>query len=134
MVSPLFGSTHETWKLRWGTLWSCEHKDITKDGITRHGVLVSLWQDNAVVRLATTIHQGTEWIVREWKKPRDTSSSALIVKAPFEAFPQYGALKPTQTGQKSKEYVHVQPLPIPKIVDDLQPFHERSRHCRPTSS
>lgn len=106
VTTPLFGKAHETWKPAWGTLWS--KVDNTSDG-----VLISLWQDSAVVKFATTIHQGTEWVVRQRKKPRDSSSSAVITKAPFEAFPAIGAPKPTQTGRKKKEYVHVRPLPIP---------------------
>ena len=114
VVSPLFGSSHETWKPQLGTLWAREHKEQTKEKTTKPGVLVALWQDNAVVKLATTIHQGTEWVVQERKKPKDTSSLAAIVKVPFKAFPKHGAQKPTQTRQQTKEYVHVRPLPIPK--------------------
>jgi hypothetical protein len=77
------------------------------------------------VRFATTIHQGTEWIVQERKKPKDTSSSAPIVKVPFEVFPFYEAAKPTQIGRKKKEYVHVWPLLIPKMVDDYNHFMNR---------
>jgi hypothetical protein len=83
---------------------------------------VSLWQDGAVVKFATTIHKGTEWIIRERKKPRDSSSSAAITKAPFEAFPAIGAPQPTQQGRKKKEYVHHRPLLIPQMVDDYNHF------------
>jgi hypothetical protein len=40
-----------------------EHKEQTKDETTKSSALVALWQDNAVVKLATTIHQGTELVV-----------------------------------------------------------------------
>lgn len=106
----------------WGTLWSQIHKDISKDGKISDGVLISLWQDNAVVKFATTIHQGTEWVVQERKKPWDSSSSASIVKAPFEVFHMHGTSKPTHKGRKNQEYVHVRPLPIPKMVDDYNHF------------
>jgi hypothetical protein len=86
VISPLFGKVYETWKPAWGTLWS-----KVQDNDTGDGVLISLWQDSAVVKFATTIHQGTEWVVQERKKPRDSSSSAAITKAPFEAFPAIGA-------------------------------------------
>jgi hypothetical protein len=56
------------------------------------------------------------------KKTKDSSSSAAITKAPFEVFPAIEALKPTQTGRKKQEYVHVRPLPIPKMVDDYNYF------------
>jgi len=114
---PLFSKIHETWKPAWGTLWS-----QIQDNDTGSGVLISLWQDSGVVKLATTIHQGTEWVVQERKKPRDSSSSAAITKAPFEVFPTIRALKPAQTGRKKQEYVHVRPLPIPKMVDDYNHF------------
>jgi hypothetical protein len=95
-----------------------------KDGKILDGeeVLISLWQDNGVVKFATTIYNRTEWIIRKHKKPRDTSSSAAIVKAPFEVFPLPGALNPTQKGRKKKEYVHVRPLLIPKMIDDYNNF------------
>jgi len=81
-----------------------------------------LWQDNAIIKFATTIHTSTEWVVWERKKPKDSSSSASIVKVPFEAFPEIGTQKPTQKGRQTKEYVHVRPLPILKIVDDYNYF------------
>jgi hypothetical protein len=56
------------------------------------------------------------------KKTWDSSSSAAITKAPFEAFPAIGVPKSTQTKQKKKEYVHVRPLPIPQMVDDYNHF------------
>ena len=124
MASPLFGADHEKWKPQWGTLWSKIQWTKAKNDtiLDSHGVLISLWRDNAVVRFATTIHEGTEWITQERKKPRDSSSSAAIAKAPFEVFPKPGALNPTQIGQKTKEYVHVRPLPVPKMVDDYNHF------------
>ena len=121
VIKPYFGSVYKTWKPEWGTLWSCEHKHV-KDNIPSNGVLISLWQDNAIVRLATTIHQGTEWVIQERKKPSGSATKDLIVRAPFEAFPAYKAPKPTQTGRKTKEYVHTQPLPIPQMVDDYNHF------------
>ena len=69
--------------------------------------MIALWQDNAIVKFATTIHKGTEWVVQEHKKPKDTLSLAAIVKVPFEAFPEYKAQKHTQKGQQTKEYIHV---------------------------
>jgi len=63
VILPLFGTIYETWKPRWGSLWSCEHQDKSEDNTIKDSVLVSLWQDNAIVRFATTIHQGIEWIV-----------------------------------------------------------------------
>jgi len=37
-------------------------------------------------------------------------------------FPAIGIPKPTQIGRKKQEYVHVQPLPIPEMVDDYNHF------------
>jgi Transposase IS4 len=56
------------------------------------------------------------------KKTKDSSSLTAITKAPFEVFPAIGAPKPTQTGRKKQEYVHVRPLLIPKMVDDYNYF------------
>jgi hypothetical protein len=113
----LFGKIHEARKPAWGILWSKIQDDDTSDS-----VLISLWQDSAVVKFATTIHQGTEWVVRERKKLRDSSLLAAITKAHFEVFPIIGAPKPTQTGRKKQKYVHVRPLPIHKMVDHYDCF------------
>jgi len=46
-------------------------------------VLVSAWQDSAVVKFATTIHTGKEWTNRERKKPRDS-----VIDARFGSYRQ----------------------------------------------
>jgi hypothetical protein len=87
-------------------------------------VLISAWQDSSIVKLATTIHQGTKWVVREQKKPKNTSTSATITKVPFKAFPDPTAPKlvSVQKGRKRKDYDHRRQLPIPGIVDDYNHF------------
>lgn len=69
VTTPLFGDNLKGWKLEWGTLWCKIDGQKNKDDNKGSGVLVSAWQDSAVVRFATTIHQGKEWVIRERKKP-----------------------------------------------------------------
>jgi hypothetical protein len=59
---------------------------------------------------------------KNYKKPKDSSSLALIVKVLFKAFPKIKAQKLTQKGQQIKEYVYVQLLLIPKMVDNYNYF------------
>jgi hypothetical protein len=76
-----------------------------------------------VVKLATTIHIGKEWTCRDCKKPRDSSTSAAITKAPFEEFPTSIIYKHcSKAGRLCKEYVHHCLLPIPAMVDDYNHF------------
>jgi hypothetical protein len=86
-------------------------------------VLISAWQDSAIVRFATTIHTGKEWPIQERKKPKGTSTSAAITKVLFEAFSSDPTLKKAaKPGRRCKEYVHRQLLPIPGMVDDYNHF------------
>jgi hypothetical protein len=76
-----------------------------------------------VVKFATTIHTGKEWTRRDCKKPRDSSTSAAITKAPFEEFPTGIIYKHcSKAGCPRKEYVHHRLLPIPAMVDDYNHF------------
>jgi hypothetical protein len=85
--------------------------------------LISVWQDSAVVRFLTTIHTGKEWVVRERKKPKASSSNPVITRAPFKAFPSTDKhLIAARRSCRSKEYVHRRLLPIPGIVDDYNYF------------
>jgi hypothetical protein len=113
----------DTWKPEWGTLWSKIDGQKNQDDDTGSGVLISGWQDSAVVKFATTIHTGREWTIREHKKPRDSSTSAAITKAPFEQFPTGFVYKScSKAGCPRKEYVHRRLLPIPAMVDDYNHF------------
>ena len=47
-------------------------------------VLCSVWQDSNKVGFLTTIHDGTEWVVRNRKKSKATSTQATITKQPFD--------------------------------------------------
>ena len=86
-------------------------------------MLISGWQDSAIVKFATTIHTRKEWIIREHKKQRGTSTNAAVTKAPFEAFPTSSTHKITsKPGRQRKDYVHRRPLPIPGMVDDYNHF------------
>jgi hypothetical protein len=72
--------------------------------------LVSVWQDSNKVGFCTTIHNGTEWVVRSRKRLKGTSTSAAITKQPFYMFsPPF----------RCKElYEHTRLLPIPSAIDD----------------
>jgi hypothetical protein len=72
--------------------------------------LVSMWQDSNKVGFCTTIHNGTEWVVRNRKRPKGTSTSAAITKQAFYMFsPPLGCKEP---------YEHTCLLPILGAIDD----------------
>jgi hypothetical protein len=76
-----------------------------------------------MVKFATTIHTGKEWTCRNRKKPRDSSTSTAIMKAPFEEFPTGIIYKRcSKAGRPRKEYVHHCLLLIPAMVDDYNHF------------
>jgi len=73
-------------------------------------ILVSIWQDSNKVRYCTTVHDGTEWVVKNRKRPKGTSTSAAITKQPFYMFcPPLGCKEP---------YEHTRLLPIPGAIND----------------
>jgi hypothetical protein len=99
VTKPVFGNIDD-WKAAWGTLRS---KVVPT-------TLVSVWQDSNKVGFCTTIHNGTEWVVRNRKRPKGTSTSAVITKQPFYMFtPPIGCKEP---------YEHTRLLPIPGAIDD----------------
>jgi hypothetical protein len=73
-------------------------------------ILVSIWQDSNKVGFCTTVHNGTEWAMRNRKRPKVTSTFAAITKQPFYMFnPPIGCKEP---------YEHTRLLPIPGAIDD----------------
>ena len=46
-------------------------------------VSCSIWQDNNIVPMLTTIHSGDQFIIRLRRRPRDTSTSAVVTQTPF---------------------------------------------------
>ena len=81
----------------------------------RPTTLVSVWQDSNKVGFCTTIHNGTEWINRNRKKPKDTSTSASITKQPFRTFS-------TLLEGEKELYEHTRILPIPVAIDEYNRF------------
>ena len=69
-----------------------------------------MWQDSNKVGFCSTIHDSTEWVVRNHKRPKGSSTSALITKQPFAIF--------TASYECKDIYVHTRLLPIPGMVDD----------------
>ena len=99
VTKPVFGNIDD-WKAAWGTLRS---KEVPT-------TLVSVWQDSNKVGFCSTIHNGTEWVVRNRKRPKGTSTSAAITKQPFAMFtPPVGC---------KELYEHTRSLPIPSAIDD----------------
>src|SRR5450432_1314854 len=47
-------------------------------------ILISLWQDSNKVGFYTTIYNGTEWVVRNRKRPKGISTSATITVTALE--------------------------------------------------
>jgi Transposase IS4 len=113
-VTKLVFGNIDDWKAAWGTLRSVvvpTLSDKDKDENRSHTpTLVSVWQDSNKVGFCTTIHNGTEWVVRNRKRPKGTSTSAAITKQPFYMFtPRIGCKEP---------YEHTRLLPIPAAIDD----------------
>jgi hypothetical protein len=103
VTKPVFGNIDD-WKAAWGTLRSTVVPTT----------LVSVWQDSNKVGFCTTIHDGTEWVVRNRKRPKGTSTSAAITKQPFYMFtPPIGCKEP---------YEHTRLLPIPSAIDDYNHY------------
>jgi hypothetical protein len=111
VTKPVF-SNIDDWKAPWGTLRSREVSAFPKE--SHAPILVSIWQDSNKVGFCTTIHNGTEWPVRNWKRPKGTSTSAAITKQPFYMFsPPIGCKEP---------YEHTRLLPIPGAIDDYNRY------------
>ena len=75
-MKPVFGNIND-WKAAWGTLQSIIVTVFPNELPTLapkdRNILVSIWQDSDKVGFCTTIHNGTEGVVRNWKRPRETS-------------------------------------------------------------
>ena len=71
----------------------------------------------------TTIHTGTEWPIRERKKPKASLTNPIITRAPFAAFPGTDKrLIALGRSRASIEYVHCRLLPVPGMVDDYNHY------------
>jgi hypothetical protein len=76
---------------------------------SNRNVLVSVWQDSNKVGYCTTVHDGTEWPIKNRKRLKGTSTSASITKQPFYMF---------SLPIRCKElYVHTRLLPIPRAIN-----------------
>jgi hypothetical protein len=103
----VFGNIDD-WKAAWGTLRSTIVAAFSNE--PQAPILVSVWQDSNKVGFCTTIHNGTEWVVRNRKRLKGTSTSAAITKQPFYMFsPPLGCKEP---------YEHTRLLPIPSAIND----------------
>ena len=87
ITKPIFGNIDD-WKVPWGTLQSVvvdafPNQELQAPILNNRDVLVSVWQDSNKVGYCTTVHNGTEWPVKNRKRPKGTSTSAAITKQPF---------------------------------------------------
>jgi hypothetical protein len=115
----VFGN-FDTWEIAWGTLHSKIVPTINTLLVDLEPTtLVSVWQDSNKVGLCTTIHNGTEWINRMRKKPKNTSTSASITKQPFRTF---STLLDESKGREKEEFEHTRLLPIPVAIDGYNRF------------
>jgi hypothetical protein len=120
VTTLVFGNSLDMWKPAWGSLWSKIDRLLNNEVDT---TLISVWQDSVIVRFATTIYTRKEWVIRERKKPKASSSNPIITRAPFEAFPSTDKhLIASGRSRRGKEYVHRRLLPIPGMVDDYNHF------------
>lgn len=62
----------------------------------------------------TTIHNGTEWVVRNRKRPKGTSTSTIITKQPFYMINPPAGCK--------ESYEHIRILPILGAIDDYNHY------------
>jgi Transposase IS4 len=118
VTKPIFGNIDD-WKAPWGTLRSIivdafPDKELQGSIPDNRNVLVSVWQDSNKVGYCTTVHDGTEWPVKNRKRPKITSTSAAITKQPFYMF--YPPLK------CKEPYEHTRLLPIPGAIDDYNHY------------
>jgi hypothetical protein len=78
VTKPVFGCL-DNWKVPWGTLHSKVVDAFLQLENSANGkVLISIWQDSNKVGFCSTIHDGTEWVVRNRKRPKGSSTSASI--------------------------------------------------------
>src|SRR5450432_230268 len=87
--------------MEWGTI---------RGQVVDNKVLVAIWQDNSVVGFMSTVHTGLEYVIRQRRRSKDTSTNANISQAPFTV------QEPCSQGESA--YKHRKPLPIPGMVDD----------------
>ena len=103
----------DNWNPQWGTLHSTIVVAYTNIQDNRK-VLCSVWQDSNKVGFLSTVHDRTEWIVRNHRKPKTTSTQAAITKKPFAIFtPPLGC---------KDAFEHSRLLPIPGQIDDYNHY------------
>jgi hypothetical protein len=112
ITKPVFGNIDD-WKATWGSLRSAVVIAFP-DKLHAPTTLVSVWQDSNKVGFCTTIHDGTEWVVRNRKRPKGTSTSAAITKQPFYMFSPPPRCK--------EPYENTRLLPIPGAIDDYNHY------------
>jgi Transposase IS4 len=121
VTQPIFGNIDD-WKAPWGTLHSVivdafPNQELQAPILSDRNILVSIWQDSNKVGYCTTVHDGTEWLVKNRKRPKGTSTSAAITKQPFRTFnPPLGC---------KEVYEHTRLLPIPGAIDDYNHYMGR---------
>jgi hypothetical protein len=114
VTKPIFGNIND-WKAPWGTLHSIVIDAFPNNKLQAiapkdRNILVSIWQDSNKVGYCTTIYDRTEWLVRNRKRPKGTSTSATITQQPFYMFsPPVGC---------KELYEHTRLLPIPGAIND----------------
>ena len=107
-VTKLVFGNIDDWNAAWGTLRS---KVVPTTLVCQEPTtLVSIQQDSNKVGFCTTIHDGTEWPVRNRKRPKGTSTLAAITKQPFYM------ISPPSRCKELYEHTHL--LPIPSAIDD----------------
>lgn len=95
--------------LQWGELRT---KCLFKEG--GEMVLAWIWQDQAVVKGLTTIHDGKGYMIKARRRPRDSATMPTKTKAIFDIFTSStNPQQPTQRFYSSKLA-----LPVTKLVDD----------------
>ena len=73
-------------------------------------VLITIQQDNSVIGFMSIVHIGQEYIIRQRRRPKNTSTNANIAQGPFVVQKPYP--------QVEIEYKHRKPLLILGMVDD----------------
>jgi hypothetical protein len=114
VTKPIFGDIND-WKAPWGTLRSViadafPNQELQAPILSNRNALVSIWQDSNKVGYCTTVHDGTEWPVKNRTRPKCTSTSATITKQPFYMFNPPPRCK--------EQYDHTRLLPILGAIDD----------------
>jgi hypothetical protein len=94
----------------WGELRTKVHYEEGKEM-----VLIIIWQDQAVVRIMSTIHDGNGYKLRPRRRPKDSSTMKVTTRTIFDV-PSKDDLLLKRTAKRF--FASKLSLPVPEVIDD----------------